>query len=305
MTRSNHSVQPHVGLVVGLCLALGACNGAGPSGTSLEDSMPPRSGDMLALAPSGGTMPTAAVVALPDEAGTVASVRGHSYLDGFRQDVLFKASPVRGVENGITILAQTSRQSTLDEKVPLFKPSEAAIRAEIGRAFPHLSMQVVERPASNAYGAYGLAIGRAGGTIHCIYMWQWIDAGSTGRDVDFTGPASVQVRLCKSDATFDALAAMMDHLSLRRDAGSQGLAVVDPPHEAVEPRKHVAARRMHRAHRVSVASAEPRPTGFAETPVSAPAVSQPLASDLPAQAYLGPRSAGAALPATMSAKPLR
>ncbi len=43
------------------------------------------------------------------------------------------------------------------------RPTETGIRAELAAAFPGTAMQVVTRPAANAYGPYGLAVGRAAG----------------------------------------------------------------------------------------------------------------------------------------------
>ena len=308
MTKRKGSTLVGAGLVTALCLGLGACNSAqGISDTSLEASVPAAPGSqMQALAQSSTsptTAPVGAVASMPEDAGEVASVRGHSYVDGFRQDIILKGGAVRGVENGITVLARTSSQQTLDERVPLFKPTEAAIRSEIGRAFPHVAMQVSDRSSSNSYGSYGLALGRSGEKLRCVYMWQWIDAGSLPRDLP--GPVSLRVRLCKADTTFDALASLLDHLTIQRDAGAGTLssAVVDPPAEQAEPHQHI--KRRPRTHRVAATRREDTTTmayaPAAGTPATSeimtypstmtypPPVAAPRSSvDLPPQAFSGP-----------------
>lgn len=299
MTKPNGSAPRAAALVATLCLALGACDTAREaSDSSLEASVPPVPGSqMQALAsPSSSTtattVPAGAVASLPEDAGAVASVRGHGYVDGFRQDILLKGGALRGVENSITVLARTSSQATLDERVPLFKPTESAIRSEIGRAFPHVAMQVADRQSSNTYGSYGLALGRASDKVRCVYMWQWIDATSLPPDVP--GPMSIRVRLCKPDTTFDALAALLDRLTIQRDTGAaqaDASAIVDPPSEdKPEPRRHIVHVK-HRPHRLAAVHHDetvmtyPAPMTAAYAP---PPAAPRSAVDLPPQAFMGP-----------------
>ena len=292
MTTSIQTGRLGAGLVAAICLALGACNARDASDGSLESSVPAfPSSQMQAFASPSTMVPIDAVASLPDEGGPVASVRGHAYVDGFRQDILLKSTGLRGVENGITVLVRTSQQQTLDERVPLFKPTEAAIRSEMGRAFPHIGMQVVERTSSNTYGVYGLALGRPNDKTRCVYMWQWIDSGSLPRDM--SGPASVRVRLCKADTTFDALASLLDHLTIRPDAnaGRVSVAIVDPPVD-LAPSRHTTHAK-HRAHRI-VAARRDAPAVDVTAPASAtpvayaPTAAPPPTVDLPPQAFLGP-----------------
>ncbi len=257
--------------------ALAGCTTDGRGGAaSLEDSVQPPS-RMVALA-GPHEAARSPLAALPAAAGAVAGVKSRGYVDGVRQDIALNGGAVRTIGNGITVLARTSRQQTLDEAVPLYKPTEGAIRSEIGAQFPHLPMQVVERPASNGYGPYGLALGRAPGNVHCAYMWQWIDANRLPRGGDLVGPASVRVRLCRADMSFDAMAAVMDQLviapagaapvpqgaapsDLRQAAEPQVIVAADVAPEPREAEPDVAplAAPAHRARRHRVAHRRPRP----------------------------------------------
>lgn len=267
-----------------LALLVGACthDATGEAGASLEDSVQPRS-RMMALAPeSGGRRQRVAVsdrpriAALPGAA--YGTVRSRDYIDGYRQDIALGGARVPMVTNGITVLVRTDARDTLDERVPLQPPSEGAVRSEIGAAFPHIPMQVVDRERSNDYGSYGLALGRVGPDTRCLYMWQWIDTNRLPRDAGLVGPASVRVRLCRAGTSFDEMAGLADHLVIGpQDAsattGDEGLVLpmAEAP-AAKTTRPHRAARRKlaeHRHHRPTEVAQ--RDDGLSETTFAAPA----------------------------------
>ncbi len=317
--------------LVGLCLVAGACT-HGNENASLEQSIAspaaPRS-QMLALAP-GRARDAGPLATLPEAAGGVQTVRTHDYTNGLRQDILLKGGSVHGIRNSITLLARTDGRQTLDEQVPLFKPTEAAIRSELGAQFPHLAMQVAERESHNAYGPYGLALGRTDGDGRCLYMWQWIDANRLPRDAGVMGPVSVRVRLCQTGTTFDALASLVDHLvigaagatgeAMRGDdqlhviAAPEAVASADeatlaPPHRRVAKRHAASGRSRIRIaeHRTAAApdmagSETPSQPRFMASQPTAPAqqsaarqqsadvVPAKLSTDLPPEAYLGPKA---------------
>ena len=247
-----------------LALLLGACthDGVGDSSASLEDSVQPRS-RMMALAPEGKGARVAVsdhprIAALPAEAASYGIARSRDFVDGFRQDIALTGARVPLESNGITVLARTDTRDTLDERVPLARPTEGAVRSEIGAAFPRIAMQVVDRERSNDYGPYGLALGRVGADIHCMYMWQWIDSNRLPRDAGLAGPVSVRVRLCRAGTSFDEMAAFADHLVIGPQearvvvANDEGrvLPISDEPADdkatAHRPvRRHVAERRRH------------------------------------------------------------
>ena len=313
----------------GLCFVMGACTHANDS-VSLEQSVPSQNARMMALAPDQSQAPRGRpIVFLPGE--HVASVKEHRYLDGLRQDVLLTGSTVHGLQNSMTVLARTSHQETLDEHVPLVRPSEPQIRSEIGGAFPHLEMQIAERESSNAYGPYGLALGRSASDVHCAYMWQWIDENRLPAEAALAGPISVRVRLCQAGATFDQMASEFDHMTIGGQAGVaaiEPLGVIEAPAAARGPiapsRKphQIAAHHARRATRVA-RHEEPAaaPEAFASgprymgaAPVATPVVQQAaapvyqqaaasvgpkLSGDLPSQAYLGPSAS--TVPATKTA----
>ena len=308
-----------------LCVMMGACTHASDS-ASLEQSVPSKNQRMMALAPDQGQARYGRPIAVvPGE--QAVSVREHRYVNGLRQDILLKGGALRGVQNGLTILAHTSRQETLDEQVPLVRPSESGIRSEIGSVFPHLDMQIAERESSNAYGPYGLALGRAGGDVRCAYMWQWIDENRMPAEAAPAGPLSIRVRLCRAGVTFDEMASEMDHLAI----GGEQVAGLEPPGVigAAAAREPVAHAREPREIRRVASHHVRRPANLErrEEIVSAPAgavsgsrymgtmpaapnyqqaaaapVAPKFAGDLPAQAYLGPGGSTSAAPVVAAAK---
>ncbi len=285
------------------CLGAAACS-HDDGAASLEASVAvPRAQsrtEVVALAPDHASR-RQPIVTLPPDAGALRDVRIHDYVDGLREDVALAGSAFAPVHNGITVLARTSAQPTLDERVPLARPTEAGIRSEIGAQFPHLAMQVVERNSANAYGSYGLALGRASGEVRCLYAWQWIDANQLPSRAGVAGPVSLRVRLCQAGTSFDAMAALIDHLAIGAEPDAQ-VAAVDPamvvaPPEA--PRKAVrrahAARKHHRQasqltrreETAPIAPVEAASLAHVETTTPSPT---PFAADLPPQALLGPKA---------------
>ena len=251
-----------------LALLLGACthDATGDAGASLEDSVQPRS-RMMALAPEGKVRRERVaaasnhprIVALPAEAASYGAVRSRDYADGYRQDIALGGARVPMASNGMTVLVRTDARDTLDERVPLVRPTEGAVRSEIGAAFPHIAMQIVDRERSNDYGPYGLALGRVGAYTRCLYMWQWIDSNRLPRDAGMVGPMSVRVHLCRAGTSFDEMAAYADHLVIGPQetvvaSGDEGRVLPPsdeplaarpmPPHRAA--RRHVAEHRHRR-----------------------------------------------------------
>ena len=247
-----------------LALLLGACthDAAGDAGASLEDSVQPRS-RMMALAREGKLRSERVatvsnyprMVALPEQAGGYGAVRSRDYVDGYRQDVALTGARVPMVSNGMTLLVRTDARDSLDERAPLYRPTEGAVRSEIGAAFPHIAMQVVDHERSNSYGPYGLALGRVGADTRCLYMWQWIDSNRLPRDSGMVGPASLRVRLCRAGTSFDEMAGYADHLAIGpQDADAVAsnddgrvLPIADEP-AAREPTRHRDARRRFAEH---------------------------------------------------------
>ena len=177
-------------------------------------------------------------------------------------------------------------------------------------------MQVAERESNNAYGPYGIALGRSGADVRCAYMWQWIDQNRLPAEAGVTGPLSIRIRLCKTDTTFDAMAAEMDHLtiggpaSIEQVAANQPIHVIEAPaqaHKSARVQRNPSRRiAMVHKHRAVIARRDETPTpdtatdgprymspttmGIRPAPIMpvAPAAPTVLSGDLPAQAYQGP-----------------
>ncbi len=261
---------------------------------------------------SAKTLATTPIMALPPEAGAIGAVRTHAYVNGLRQDISLKSGAARGVENGMTAMVRTTRQPSLDETVQMAKPTETSIRSEIGAQFPHIVMQIVERASTNAYGPYGLALGRASDNVHCLYMWQWIDENRLPQGSEFIGPASIRIRLCLPHTTFDAMALLADHLVVGRDATFRIAAahpetvgrtdvIVEPLAEADSDAPAAKETTPHKRHlaklttrkRTENPDQEDHGTQSAALPVATTPIlssEHALPSDLPPQAYLGPKA---------------
>ncbi|MCX8253832.1 hypothetical protein RHAL1_00352 [Beijerinckiaceae bacterium RH AL1] len=241
-----------------------------------------------ALAPTAaatGTSRPHAFVTLPSELGRMTAIHDSTFADGVRQEIVLDGGGAGLPRNTLIVLARTFSQPTLDDAVPLAKPTEGEIRGEISAAFPRVAMRVVERPSSNAYGPYGLAIGRAAGA-RCVFFWQWVDADRMPPDAAVKGPLSIRATLCRSGSSFDAIAAALDRLAVTRASDPTPALVVASVGREHRPRHPlVAARRKPEAvdapimHYQTIGAQRPREM--------APA----LVSDLPPEALSGPRLA--------------
>lgn len=227
-----------------------------------------------------------ALVTLPAEIGRMIAIHDRTFADGVRQEINLDGGGAGLPRNTLIVLARTSSQPTLDDVVPLAKPTEGEVRREISAAFPHVAMRVVERPSANAYGPYGLAIGRAAGGARCMFFWQWIEADRMPPDAAVKGPLSIRATLCRSGSSFDTIAAALDRLTVTRASDPAPALVVASVGREHRPRHTlVAARRKPEAvdapimHYQTIGAQRPREM--------APA----LVSDLPPEALSGPRLA--------------
>ncbi|WP_162561092.1 cellulose biosynthesis protein BcsN [Methylobacterium terrae] len=232
-------------------LALAACTAqerpAGPLFASLDASLPPAPVRRARATP---------VVVLPAWIGRPVALRERDGPGGFEQ-ALTLAAPGRSGGRDDLVLVSSPRAGALDAALG-GKPTEAGIRAEIAAAFPGVAMQVVTRPSSNAYGPYGLAVGRAG-AARCLYAWQWI-AEAPLREGGAPAPLSLRVRLCRDDLTVEAMAASVSQLRLvPRFAG-----------EPVAAPATAGSRPARRVHRQAPPASAPAPAFAAAPPEPAP-----------------------------------
>ena len=173
-------VRSALGLALALAAGtLGACTptarqaaSQGPRYASLDATFDPRA----STAPERRASP---VAVLPPWIGRPIRLREHDDADRFEQAVSLSLAP-RGQtrENLVIVAAPRSREAAerlTGLSAMMAKPSEAGIRSELEAGFPGIPMQVVTRPASNAYGPYGLAIGHSAAGARCLYAWQWIE----------------------------------------------------------------------------------------------------------------------------------
>jgi hypothetical protein len=274
MTTKPYLLPPLLALLAG-------CNTSASNGPSLD--MMAESAAPVALAraaPPRAADVGSALAHLPEGAGAVEAVRERYYPNGYSQDIAL-ASDAPGAMSHIAIAIQNGRALASNEKVPVWKPGEAGVKQELAREFPNLPMRVVVNGGyENRYGRFGVAIGRAGDALRCIYAWQYIDDARRsfghGARIPLAGasaaPAAVRIKLCRADATVDALVADVKALSVdipEDFAASPPVALRVAPARA--PRLRAQIRRP--AHRA------PRPDG---QPAAAETFAAPAPADLPA-----------------------
>ena len=209
--------------------------------------------------------PATPMAVLPDWAGRPVRLREHDGADAFEQAVSLSPAPRgAGGENGI-LLRMPRGSATGEASLAGGRPTETGIRAELAAAFPGTAMQVVTRPAANAYGPYGLAVGRAAGGARCLYAWQWIAAApDLDPDSGRSGPVSLRIRLCRDDITLEAMAAAITQITLvPRHAGTP---VAGPSAARPVP----AAARPRTAGRIPAAARDPAPVARAAVAATAP-----------------------------------
>ena len=134
--------------------------------------------------------------ALPAEAGEVLSVVERDDPDIRTQRIVLAGLSSQAGEN----IIQISRPGLDTPRAALFAPpTQAAIEDELADAFPAMTMTIDGALRTNAYGPYGLAMGRRNGES-CIYTWQWLDRFATSESrlsgLLKSDPASIRVRLC-------------------------------------------------------------------------------------------------------------
>ncbi len=224
-----------------------------------------------------------ALARLPEASGAVAAVRERYYPNGYSQDIALE-SDVSGRINHIAIAIQSGRALASSEKAPVWKPGEAGIRDELAREFPNLAMHVVVNGGfENGYGRFGVAIGRDGEALRCIYAWQYVDdarrAFDHGTRIALDGveaaPAALRVKLCRADATVDDLVGYVK--ALRVDvpetyaaAPPVALRVSSAPAAAIYAPPHTRSQRVaHRVWRPRAVARVARPPAEAYAPAYA------------------------------------
>ncbi len=206
-------------LLSGLCLAIAGCN------TPTRDSAfvaqaPTTPIQSYALGQPDAPVPSEAMLLLPPEAGNVVRVRERHFRNGTRQEVIMAGGV--GGENILEVSMRTSGGDTAPRgELQIGKPSQRGIATEAQARFPGMTMHVVTRPMSNMFGPFGLAIGRRGNE-RCVFAWQWIDdlrASANGSRSPLASalsgggmPASVRVRMCRTNMTLDQMASFMEGL---------------------------------------------------------------------------------------------
>ena len=290
-------------------LGLGACtvrdpartSATGPRYASLDANLSAtHDGRSAEPAPRAATP----VAVLPAWIGRPMRLRERDEADAFEQIISLASGPQpEASENAVMLRVARTRGGEADGATPSGRPSEAGIRAELDATFPGMPMRVVTRPASNAYGPYGLAVGRSPRGSRCLYAWQWIEE-APALDATASRPVSLRVRLCRGDLTLEAMAAAMNQIKLvpRFEGNPVMGATAARSRPAARPYGRVAAGSGHAGEPL----AEPAPpVERAAMPAPEPAAPPPGAP--PGRRYLGvidsPAASQPALPALTAAGP--
>lgn len=202
-------------LVLPLIAALGAC--ARSSSSETTGTVPARSNLETTVTAVGGAGATQQpIVILPAEAGAVSAVREQSYSNGATQQISFASESRALGENrvDISVLTAGSPDQKVINGVPLWKPSESGVKSEILNRMPGVAMSIVNREFQNAYGPFGLAIGRMNDGARCIFAWQYINDLRVKTARAATSPALLRVRLCRANATVDELASYVQNMRI-------------------------------------------------------------------------------------------
>ena len=235
-------------VVSGLCLAIGGCNAPTRDSAFVAQAGGVTPIQSYALGQPDAPVPSEAMLLLPPEAGSVMRVRERHYRNGTRQEIILSGGG--SGENVLDVSLRTSGGDIAPRgDLQIGKPSQRGIATEAQGRLPGVSMHVVTRPMSNMFGPFGLAIGRRGNE-RCVLAWQWIDdlrGSASGSRSPLSSalsggamPASVRVRMCRTNATLDDMAAFMEGLRPvpsaitnvvrmdRRLVSSTGVADVSP-----------------------------------------------------------------------------
>ena len=198
-------------LVLPLIAALGACARSSNETTS---SLPvqPTSAVTAVGAGEGGTP---AVVLLPEGAGGVSAVREQNYANGVAQQISLSSESKGLGENRIDISVQTTAgEQRVVNGVPIWKPSESGVKSEIINRMRGVQMSIVNREFQNAYGPFGLAIGKMSETARCIFAWQYISDVRLKASRSSTSPALIRIRLCQNNTTVDEMASYVQNMRI-------------------------------------------------------------------------------------------
>jgi len=324
-------MKAKIALFPPLLAALAGCHSGASSGPSL-DMMAQAAAPAAATraAPPRAASVDSALAHLPEGAGGIRAVRERYYPNGYGQDIVLDSDAPRGASH-VAVSIQNGRAPASSEKAPVWKPGEAGVKGEIAREFPGMVMRVVANGGyENRYGRFGVAVGSDGGALRCIYAWQYVDDARRSFDhgarIPLDGveaaPAAVRIKLCRTDATADALVAYAKAIVIDIPEGyasSPPVALRIAPAQAprlraarAPSRKDIAHRPAHRAEATQEAqfqtpaypSAYPTypaapVSPYAQAPMAALPVmpaAQPVAG---APRYLAPVAAAA--PASSSA----
>lgn len=148
-----------------------------------------------------------AFVALPYLAGQPIGARETRYANGIEQIIVLQSQATSDGENNIEIRAVQDGKSdnrVVDQHLKIRSTDSASIKKELRDYVWGTPMSIVPTIESNAYGAFGYALGNRSNGYRCMYGWQTIKGEEKRKNLfgvfkSTTTNLSVRVRLCRSD----------------------------------------------------------------------------------------------------------
>ncbi len=220
----------------------------------------------------------------------VRAVKSETDTGGFHQIVELDRG-VPGLSANL-IDIRYRRTMTDSDAAMMQKPTESGIRDELAARFPNVEMVIVASPRSNAYGVYGLAVGKSASGASCIYSWQWADTSEAQRASDSFDALSMRITLCRTGVTLDALATDLDALRvgpmrMTIASTSKRQSRVAAVRRSLGPKRVAAAATTPMKNSSAVIQNAPPPVMMAVESKLA-AIDPMLDPSLPAAAYQGP-----------------
>ncbi|MBB4009885.1 cellulose biosynthesis protein BcsN [Allorhizobium taibaishanense] len=159
-----------------------------------------------------------ALASIPALAAKVASTRETEKDDALVQRVLYRNGSDIAGENALTL--ETGKPGNIRFR---HGPTVAQLARELRAAFPDVVMQPLPANRANAYGPYGLAMGRSSGGSRCVFAWQLIPANAQDPK-----PHILRLRYCDPQMNETVLSSLMDGLILRQSAAAVSYSYAPP-----------------------------------------------------------------------------
>lgn len=136
------------------------------------------------------------------------AVRQFSGHQGLKQEIVYINETTITGENMLLV-----EEVSTGKGGAAYAPSLAVLNAEMRQAMPGIRMQMSPTLGSNAYGAYGAALGSAENGSGCVYAWQQTDRQKVSGKAPLP-PLKIRLRYCAPKTDPSSLLTLLSSLSL-------------------------------------------------------------------------------------------